>query len=494
MTQTSYAPPPVSFPNFIDLWNKEQNMRTPRFHRKIAEWLERQFQRNARMLLMAFRSAGKSSLAGLFAAWLLKEDCDIRILVVAAEQTLAAKMVRQVKRIIERHPLTAHMKPKRADQWGSDRFTVERNLELRDPSMLARGISANITGARADVVLCDDVEVPNTSDSAAKREQLRHRLTELAFTLTAGGKMLYIGTPHHYNSIYADTPREELGEDSAFLDGFDRLIVPIEDEDGQIAWPEEYTREDIERIKKQTGPNKFASQMLLRPVNIAEGRLNPDYLHFYDGDMAYVKELKRLEIAGTPMVSASAYWDPAMANATDSSVLAVVYSDAEDNRYLHRLEYIALNPASKDDEATQQCRQIAFIAKALMLPSVTVETNGIGNMLPNILRREMRAENVACIVREKHNSRPKDLRILEGFDALMAARALHVHERVKATPFLSEMSEWRPELKNGRDDGLDAVAGALAQEPLRVRAAPSSNRQSWHSGSGSGTAKTDFDV
>jgi hypothetical protein len=43
--------------------------------------------------------------------------------------------------------------------WASDQFTVKRPFELRDPSMLAKGVAANITGLRADVVICDDVEV-----------------------------------------------------------------------------------------------------------------------------------------------------------------------------------------------------------------------------------------------------------------------------------------------------------------------------------------------
>ena len=57
-------------------------------------------------MLLVFRNAGKSTLVGIFCAWLLLNDPDLRILVLAAEHDLARKMVRNVKRIIERHPLT----------------------------------------------------------------------------------------------------------------------------------------------------------------------------------------------------------------------------------------------------------------------------------------------------------------------------------------------------------------------------------------------------
>jgi len=162
------------------LWNQRQNLTTPKLHLDMAHWLERAWKKGDKeLLLMAFRSAGKSTMVGLFAAWLFYRDPNIRILVLAADFTLAKKMVRNVKRIIERHPLTNNMKPKAADQWASDRFTVKRSLELRDPSMIAKGVTSNITGSRADIVICDDVEVPNTCDSAEKRENLRERLAEI---------------------------------------------------------------------------------------------------------------------------------------------------------------------------------------------------------------------------------------------------------------------------------------------------------------------------
>ena len=67
------------------------------------------------LLLLAFRSSGKSTLVGLFCAWLLCRHPDLRILVLAGDFALAKKMVRNVKRIIERHPLTAGLKPTRSD-------------------------------------------------------------------------------------------------------------------------------------------------------------------------------------------------------------------------------------------------------------------------------------------------------------------------------------------------------------------------------------------
>lgn len=488
----------IGFKLFIALWNRKQGQKTPDIHFRMADWLECAWEtRNMRLLLQAFRSSGKSTIVGLFAAWLLYRNPNLRIMVLAADLMLSRKMVRNVKRIIERHPLTQHLKPARLDQWGADRFTVERTLELRDPSMLAKGISANITGSRADVIICDDVEVPNTCDTAEKRSILRERLAEIEFILVPGGTQLYVGTPHSWYTIYADEPRTEIGEDQAFLDRFLRLKIPLLDAQGKSAWPDRFKEEMITRMRQASGPNRFNSQMMLEPVNIAEGRLDPSLFRRYEVGLDYLKEINLLQIGDRKIVSASAWWDPAFGgNRTgDGSVLAVVYTDETGAFWLHRLAYIKADGTNGEDEATQQCRKIAALAKELLLPSVAVEINGIGRFLPNILRRELAKARVPCTVREVSNSRPKDIRIMEAFDTVMAARLLHVHAGVYDTPFISEVQEWKPGKKNGRDDGLDAVAGALSQEPVRLKRYYKSGHQSWKDGSSGGhKAKTEFEV
>ena len=101
----------TGFPEFLWMWNQTQGQETPSLHLDMARWLGA--QRDAlgeKILLMAFRAAGKSTVLGLFCAWMLARNPDLRILVLAAEFELACKMVRNVKRIIERHPLTGDMK------------------------------------------------------------------------------------------------------------------------------------------------------------------------------------------------------------------------------------------------------------------------------------------------------------------------------------------------------------------------------------------------
>ena len=486
------------FSVFLSLWNVTQSLTTPQIHFRIATWLQTCWERGeTRLLLQAFRASGKSSLMGLFSAWLLCRDPDLRILVLAAESSLSEKMARTIRKIVERHPLTTALRPSNPDQWASDSFTINRKRVSRDPSVLARGIYANITGTRADIIICDDVEVPNTSDTADKREKLRERLAENRFILTPAGTQIYIGTPHSYYSLYADTPRREIGEEDIFLKHYKRLAIPILDGKGQSAWPERYGAAEIEKIRRDTGPSKFASQMMLTPVNIADSRLDVSLLQRYEDDLVVQEVQKNLIVSldGRKLVSASAWWDPAFGSASgDASVLAVVYTDEAGDYWLHRVEYIAVTGKEDEDEASLQCRRVAQIAKELFLPSIAVETNGIGKFLPAILRRELAAARLPCSVLEKHSTRQKSVRILEAFDAVMAARALHVHKDVYKTRFITEMQEWRPTNAGGYDDGLDAAAGALSLEPVRLRRQYAAGGKIWSGSGGGHAAITDFDV
>lgn len=486
----------VDFPEFVWVWNAGQRLSSPRHHMRMARWLARLWRgRQREGLLMAFRGSGKSTLVGLFCAWMLRQDPSLRILVMAADHALAKKMVRNVKRVIERHPLTRRLKPARRDQWASDQFTVNRPSELRDPSVLAKGLGANVTGSRADVVICDDVEVPNTCDGAPQRADLRARLAELDFVLVPGGLTLYVGTPHTYHTIYAGA-RPGPVEERPFLDGFARLEIPLLDRRGQSAWPDRFPIERIEAIRRRSGPNKFASQMMLAPVDIADGRLDPDRLRLYDAEIAYLEANGQatLRLDNRRLLSASCWWDPAYGapGRGDASVIACVFTDEMGEYWLHRIAYLTHDPGAAEDEATQLCRQVAEFARACHAPAVRLETNGLGRFLPGLLRRELARTGLACAVVEAASTRAKDLRIIDAFDAVLAAGALHAHRSIWSTPFVTEMREWQPG-RAGRDDGLDAVSGCLLAEPVRLpRLPPPAARDEWRPGATAYRATTDF--
>jgi hypothetical protein len=399
------------------------------------------------------------------------------------------------KKIIELHPLTKEMKPDDPDQWASSRFTVKRMIQLRDPSMLARGITSNITGSRADVII---VTMSRFPIRAILRRNARICVSgswkwNISWLRTAPR---FISAPRTvFTASMPIRPRREIGEEQAFLNDYERLVLPVLDEKGESAWPEKYTPYLLERIKTQTGPNKFASQMMLKPVNIMEGRLNPELLQVYSHELDYTKEIQSLFLGTERLVGASGWWDPAYGSPRgDNSVFAIVFADEKGNLYLHRLIYLDTSKQNDLDEATMQCRQVAHIVKENYLPALSVENNGVGKFLPAILRNEIARSKTPCTVKEISNTRPKDIRILEAFDAVLAARRLFVHESVLKTPFMTEIREWRPGMSRGYDDGLDAAAGAISQQPVRLPRIYGAGSQGWMKHKKQHKAETDFEV
>ncbi|WP_270937977.1 phage terminase large subunit [Falsiroseomonas oryzae] len=462
---------PADLLEFAWVWNQRARLGTPDLHRRVLRWLESALDGgDRRLLLMAFRGAGKSTLVGLFCAWRLYRQPDTRILVLAADHALATRMVATVRRILARHPLCGALLPERGEgSWASDRFTVARDAVLRDASMLAAGIGGNITGARAEMIVCDDVEVAGNCDTPAKREELRERLTEAEFVLTPGGALLFVGTPHCAESLYAE------GQD-AFLAGYRRLVLPLLDGNGDSAWPERFPAEAIAKLRDRVGPLAFRRQMLLEAVAEEAARLDPALIARYAAEPDYREANGRgvLSLMGTRLVSGGGWWDPAFGRPGrgDASVLAASYADAAGRHYLHRLAYLTHDPGAEDDPATQQCRAVATIARDLLLPVLRVETNGIGGFLPGLLRQELSRTGVSCAVVEMASRIPKVQRILGALDPVLAARRLSAHESVFRTRFAQEMAAWRPDAPGGRDDALDAVAGCLMSEPVRLPTLP----------------------
>lgn len=191
---------------FLDAWNSILGLTTPEHHHIMTNFLCDVVNGDVRRgLMMAFRHSGKSTIVGIFAACTLFLHPETRILILSAETHLATRMVMHIRNILENHSWCTDMVPKNKREWAENKITINRPIGIREPSVVCQGIMGNITGMRADLIICDDVEVPNTCNTSRKRAALRERLRELDFILSPHGGMIYIGTPHTLDTIYRTT-------------------------------------------------------------------------------------------------------------------------------------------------------------------------------------------------------------------------------------------------------------------------------------------------
>jgi hypothetical protein len=159
--------------------------------------------------LAAFRGVGKTFLTGAYIVWRLWKDPDLKIGVVSANERFATTVATFIHTLINAEDrVTSEPVPwaelrARASQRNSTMlFDVGPSTPSKDPSVWASGITGQLTGGRSDILLFDDVEVPNNSETEGQREKLVDRVGEAAALRKPGGETIYLGTFQSMASIY----------------------------------------------------------------------------------------------------------------------------------------------------------------------------------------------------------------------------------------------------------------------------------------------------
>ena len=242
----------------------------------IAEYLQRGPKR---LQIQAFRGVGKSWITAAFVLWTLYNDPDKKIMVVSASKDRADSFSIFCQRLVLEVPWLAHLKPKSDDQrWSRVSFDVGPAKPHQAPSVKSVGITGQLTGSRADVMILDDVEVPGNSMTELMREKLLQLCTEAESILTPkhDSRIMYLGTPQTTFTIYrklaernyrpfvwpARVPRK--------LDNYEGLLAPqlqVDIDSGAEAWdvtdPDRFNDDDLIEREAAMGRSNFMLQFML---------------------------------------------------------------------------------------------------------------------------------------------------------------------------------------------------------------------------------------
>ncbi len=134
--------------------------------------------------------------------WLLYCNPQLNILVVPASKQWADDFSTFTLRLIFEMDLMAHLRPTGEQRSSKVSFDVGAAQASHAPSVKSLGITSQIAGSRADVLIADDIEVPNNSDTQLKRDKLSEQIKEFDAVLQPGGRIIYLGTPQTEQSIY----------------------------------------------------------------------------------------------------------------------------------------------------------------------------------------------------------------------------------------------------------------------------------------------------
>ena len=158
-----------------------------------------------RIQLQCFRGLGKSWVTAAFVLWNLFVDKDKKIMVVSASKQRADDFSIFCQKVIIDVAWLNHLAPRDDDQrWSRVSFDVAGAKPAQSPSVKSVGVTGQLTGSRADILIADDIETPSNSATDMMREKLLQLVTEFESVLTPkpDSRIIFLGTPQSCFTIY----------------------------------------------------------------------------------------------------------------------------------------------------------------------------------------------------------------------------------------------------------------------------------------------------
>ena len=267
------------FRNFLYLiWHSlEQIKRDPTpIQYDIADFMQ---NGPKRAVIQGFRGVGKSWICSAFVVHQLLLDSSKNILVVSASKTRADDFSTFTLRLLHEIPILNHLKPKADQRFSKVSFDVGPAPASHAPSVKSLGVTSQLTGSRADIIIADDIEVPTNSATQQMRDKLGEQIKEFDAILKPldASKIIFLGTPQCEDSVYTKlTSRGYSAKiwasemvspkkaDMTYNGSLSELCISEENE-GASSEPSRFTDFDLNERKVSYGSVGYALQFMLNP-------------------------------------------------------------------------------------------------------------------------------------------------------------------------------------------------------------------------------------
>ena len=274
-------------------------------HEKVFRWLQNSTTPN--QLLLLPRAHQKSHCIEVWVCWWITKHPETSILYVSATTTLAEAQLYAIKNtltsaIYQRYwPEMINEEEGKREKWSTGAISVDhpkRKAEgVRDFTCVAAGLTTNTTGLHAEVVIADDVVVPDNAYTEEGRRKCSAAMSQMASILNTGGLVKACGTRYHpadQYSIWKDQIMPVFNEDGQQID--EKPIWDIMEEvvetDGKFIWPRTaradgkmfgFNREELARISAMySDRTQFYAQYYNDPNDPESARLDCSRFQYYD--------------------------------------------------------------------------------------------------------------------------------------------------------------------------------------------------------------------
>ena len=445
------------------LWDQLDLPQPTRAQYAIADYLQ---SGPKRLQIQAFRGVGKSWITGAFVLWTLFKNPEKKIMIISASKERADNMSIFLQKLIIETPWLNFLRPKSDDsRWSRISFDVNCSPH-QAPSVKSVGITGQLTGSRADLMILDDIEVPGNSMTELMREKLLQLCTEAESILTPkdDSRIMYLGTPQTTFTVY-----RKLAERSyrpfvwparypKSLSNYEGLLAPQLQEDidvgvnaGDCTDPDRFDNEDLIDREASMGRSNFMLQFMLDtsmsdaekfPLKMADlivtsvnPKEAPDAIVWCSDPVNVIKELPTVGLPGDyfykPM-QLQGEWGPYTETicAVDPSgrgsdeTAACYLSQRNGFLYLHEMR------AYRDGYSDKTLLDILRGCKKYDVSTLVIETNFGDGIVSELFKKHLQQTKQNIFVDEVRANVRKEDRIIDSLEPVLNQHRLVVDRSV----------------------------------------------------------------
>ena len=458
------------------LWEQLELPPPTRAQFSIADYLQ---HGPKRLQIQAFRGVGKSWITGAFVLWTLFKDPERKIMIISASKERADNMSIFLQKLIIETPWLSHLRPKSDEaRWSRNSFDVQCSPH-QAPSVKSVGITGQLTGSRADLMVLDDIEVPGNSMTELMREKLLQLCTEAESILTpkTDSRICYLGTPQTVFTVYRKLaernyrpfvwPSRYPRKDK--LSQYEGLLAPQIQEDldqGAEEWevtdPDRFANDDLLEREAAMGRSNYLLQFQLDtslsdaekfPLKMADlivtsvnPKSAPDQIIWCSDPKNVIKELPTVGLPGdyfySPM-QLQGDWteyseticsvDPS-GRGTDETAAAFI---SQKNGYLFLHEMRAYRDGYSDNTLLNILRG----CRKYNVTKLVIETNFGDGIVCELFKKHLQMTGQAIDVEEVRANVRKEDRIIDSLEPVMNQHRLVVDKKVIEWDYASNKDE-----------------------------------------------------
>ena len=451
------------------LWNELDLPNPTRAQYAIADYLQ---HGPKRLQIQAFRGVGKSWITGAFVLWTLFNNPEKKIMIISASKERADNMSIFLQKLIIETPWLKHLQPKGDDsRWSRISFDVSCSPH-QAPSVKSVGITGQLTGSRADLMILDDIEVPGNSMTEFMREKLLQLCTEAESILTPkpDSRIMFLGTPQTTFTVYrklAERSYKPFVWPARYprkVSQYEGLLAPqlVEDIDkGAKKWEvtdDRFDNDDLVEREASMGRSNFMLQFMLDtslsdaekfPLKCADlivtsvnPTVGPESIVWCSDPQNIIKELPIVGLPGdyfyAPM-QLQGDWDnyteticsvDPSGRGSDETAAAFI-SQRNGFLYLHDMR------AYRDGYSDQTLLDILKGCKKYGVSKLLIETNFGDGIVSELFRKHLQQTKQGIDIEEVRANVRKEDRIIDSLEPILNQHRLVIDRSVIEKDFKS---------------------------------------------------------